>query len=173
MATENQKRAFEKTLKTTENGEKIKLGKIMVESGYSELTSAKPTQNLINTKGWQELMEEHLPDKELVRVHEEGLNAIKTDRLYVGVGKNKELQLVNEPDFATRHKYLETAYKIKGKYEESPENPNKVTAFMLINNLYAGQSNNLPTKKSDSSENVQDTEQETGDSTIPTELRSE
>ncbi len=43
---------------------------------------------------------EALPDELLSKVHFEGLNATRGE----------------EPDFAVRHKYLDTAYKIKGSY---------------------------------------------------------
>lgn len=41
-----------------------------------------------------------LPDDELIKVHKEGLQASNGDK----------------PDYAVRHKYLDSAYKIKGTY---------------------------------------------------------
>ena len=52
-------------------------------------------------------MEQHFPDKKLAKVHEEGLKATRIE------GK----MLVE--DYAVRHKYLDTAYRLKGSY--SPE----------------------------------------------------
>ncbi len=49
---------------------------------------------------------EQIPNEDLVKVHREGLNA----------GKKTEDGI--EPDYATRHKYLDTAYKIKGMYQD-------------------------------------------------------
>ena len=46
---------------------------------------------------------EALPDELLARVHLEGLEATK--------GGESE-----EPDYAVRHKYLDSAYKVKGNY---------------------------------------------------------
>lgn len=45
-----------------------------------------------------------LPDADLLKVHKEGLKAIKTEGTVV------------TPDYAVRHKYLDSAYKIKGTY---------------------------------------------------------
>ena len=55
---------------------------------------------------------EQIPDELLVKVHLEGLNATKTT--------DKEV----EPDYAVRHKYLDTALKLKGVYETDENNIN-------------------------------------------------
>jgi|TARA_R100001530_G_C4303781_1_gene151194 hypothetical protein len=99
MATIKQKKAIKKIV---ENGGNI--SKAMRDVGYSEET-AKTPQKLTNSKGWNELMEEYLPDDVLAKVHNEGLKAFKTDN---DGGKSE--------DHPTRHKYLDTAYKLKGNY---------------------------------------------------------
>lgn len=50
-------------------------------------------------------IEEALPDELLAQVHLEGLNATR------GIDGAIEL-----PDYAVRHKYLDSAYKLKGSY---------------------------------------------------------
>lgn len=45
-------------------------------------------------------LEKALPDELLAQVHREGLEATKED----------------EPDYGVRHKYLDSAYKLKGSY---------------------------------------------------------
>ena len=50
---------------------------------------------------------EQIPDDELVKVHLEGLRA----------GRKTEDGI--EPDYNVRHKYLDSAYKIKGAYENN------------------------------------------------------
>lgn len=84
------------------------LGKSKTEAEAFEKAGYSPnyakTGEVKKTKGWQELMEKELPDKMLLKVHKEGLKA-----------KNKRA-----PDFAVRHKYLDTAYKIKKKTDEGP-----------------------------------------------------
>lgn len=52
---------------------------------------------------------EQIPDDLLVRVHLEGLNASRTI-------KGSDGQEIVEPDYAVRHKYLDTGHKLKGTY---------------------------------------------------------
>ena len=57
-----------------------------------------------------------IPDEELIRVHLEGLKAIKRS-----TSLTEPDQI--DPDYATRHKYLESGYKIKKLYgdEDKPQ----------------------------------------------------
>lgn len=67
------------------------------------------SENLKKPKIVQAL-QEALPDEMLIEVHREGLYATKP--IY-----SKEGQLVGEDaDFSVRHKYLDSAYKLKGSY---------------------------------------------------------
>jgi len=97
MPTIRQKKAFIRVL----NGSTI--SKSMVKAGYSE-TTASTTGKLTNTKGWKELMDKYLPDDKLAKVHNDGLKAMKKEE-----GEKVE-------DYQTRHRYLDTAYKLKGSY---------------------------------------------------------
>lgn len=54
-------------------------------------------------------IEKALPDSLLLKVHREGLNA-KLFRY------SPEGELMQLDDFATRHKYLDSGYKLKGSY---------------------------------------------------------
>ena len=121
MATFKQKRAFKEVL----NGSTIT--KAMKVAGYAD-TTASTTGKLTNTIGWNELMNEYLPDKLLAKKHLEGLEATK--------GGESE-----EPDYAVRHKYLDSAYKVKGNYAPEKKDittggdklsTNKEQADMLI-----------------------------------------
>ena len=51
---------------------------------------------------------EQIPDDLSVKVHLEGLNASRT----IKAGE----EAIVEPDYAVRHKYLDTAHKLKGTY---------------------------------------------------------
>ena len=117
MATLKQKKAF----KAVVNGSTIKAG--MLQAGYSEET-AKRTNKVTRTKGWQELMEKHLPDALLAKKHKEGLDAVtKKPHLVDRDDKGRPVyEYVSEDDFAVRHKYLDSAYKLKGRYAESESN---------------------------------------------------
>lgn len=118
MATIKQKRAMKEIV---ENGGNVSKG--MVAVGYSENT-AKTPQKLTESKGWLELVEEYLPDTDLAKVHKEGLKATKrsgTGGMKIGIGTDGKVSdmghtEIDEPDYATRHKYLDTAYKLKGVY---------------------------------------------------------
>src|SRR3990167_7852481 len=61
-----------------------------------------------------------LPDKDLIKVHKEGLQAGK--HIYKNNNENGEIEDMGiEADYAVRHKYLETAYKIKNYFpKDSP-----------------------------------------------------
>lgn len=67
----------------------------------NESARAIASQNLAKPVIQNYLMEA-LPDDLLARVHSEGLNATRIED--------------DGPDYAVRHKYLETAYKLKGSY---------------------------------------------------------
>lgn len=109
MATEKQKRAFKEI---TENHRSVSAA--MREVGYDESSATKPS-NLTNSKGWKDLMEEYLPDTDLAKVHKEGLSAAK--KVFKNNNESGEIEFVGEePDFSVRHKYLDSAYKLKGSY---------------------------------------------------------
>jgi phage terminase small subunit len=60
-------------------------------------------------------IEDALPDELLAKVHKEGLSASK--QVFKNNNETGEIENVGEePDFSVRHKYLDSAYKIKGKY---------------------------------------------------------
>ena len=65
-----------------------------------------------------------LPDEDLIKVHKEGLQA--SEQIF------KEGVLVAEkPDYGVRHKYLDSAYKLKGLYEKD-EQRNVVVLPILV-----------------------------------------
>lgn len=90
----------------------------MVKHGYSPST-AKRTNKITSTKGWQKLVQKHLSDEKLAKVHSEGLAATKYESRLIGKG---ESEIVEVPDFAVRHKYLDTGYKVKKVYSDAPTN---------------------------------------------------
>lgn len=60
---------------------------------------------------------EQIPDEDLIRVHKEGLNATS------GTGDN------TQADYSVRHKYLDTAYKLKRLYGEEPKETTKENVY--------------------------------------------
>jgi hypothetical protein len=148
MATIKQKLAFREVVL---NGST--LTKAMKKAGYAD-TTATTTGKLTNTKGWRELMQQFIPDEELVQKHKEQLNSSKlvklyfdiddedeviedvckklgVELLYVKVNKTKDGKTANvkAPDFFFRDLALDKGYKVKGRYS-TEEGGNKT---LIIN----------------------------------------
>jgi len=116
MATLRQKRAIQKTV---ENGGNIT--QAMKDVGYKKSTINNPS-NLTRSDGFKELLDEFLPELNLMKVHKEGLEANKTISAVVGTdATGKTMDFIDVPDHPTRHKFLETAYKLRKRL--SPEFP--------------------------------------------------
>lgn len=104
MATVKQKLVAKKVLKGTP------IAKAMREAGYSKST-ATTTGKITRSNGWKELMDKYISDDLLAKVHNEGLQ---------------------DKDANTRHKYLETGYKVKQKYDPATVNINLVDVDIEI-----------------------------------------
>jgi len=105
MATIRQKKVLKEVVK--KGG--VSVSKAMVKAGYSLSTAHNP-QKLTKSRGWRELLDKHLPDKKLLKVHKEALKATKV------------VTSMTEPDYTvvdhqTRLKAIEMAYRIKGKQD--------------------------------------------------------
>jgi len=107
-ATIKQKLAFQEVVKGST------LTDAMSVAGYSDSTS-KRTNKLTRTKGWSELMEEHLPDSSLAKRHRQLLNKNDKDET---------------PDVQAVSKALDMAYRLKGYYEDK-ETGNKTLVINL------------------------------------------
>lgn len=98
IASAKQKKATELVLK----GQSV--SSAMREAGYTE-ASAKNPKNLTETRYFLDIMEKHgVTDEKIAKVMSEGLEA-----------KHK-----GEVDHGMRHKYLETALKVKKLTEDKP-----------------------------------------------------
>jgi hypothetical protein len=118
-----------------ENGGNV--SRAMREAGYSPATAENPSK-LTEAKGFQELLAEKLNDELLTKVHLEGLAAYRiSSGAVIGGDVGIESVDVQTPDFAVRHKYLETAYKIRDKM---PKDGGSNTAIQVN----VGQVNILP-----------------------------
>ena len=58
---------------------------------------------------------DRIPDELLEKVHLEGLQATRRTTIKV-LGEDDSDEEILEPDYAVRHKYLDTAYKVKGSF---------------------------------------------------------
>ena len=84
---------------------KLTMQKAMLQAGYS-LNHSDKGSVVTNTDTWKRLMDKYLPDKKLTLVHKQGLNAKRMEN-------GKQVW-----DHSIRHRYLETAYKIKGRLND-------------------------------------------------------
>lgn len=109
MATERQKKAISNVV---ENGGNV--SKSMKQAGYAEATAKNP-KKLTDSKGWEELMEEHLPDKSLGKLHKKFLK--KEEVIVRNNNETKELESVfTKQPHPDALKALDLAYKLKDKY---------------------------------------------------------
>lgn len=110
-----------------ENGGNIT--KAMREAKYSESTINNPS-NLTESDGWLALLEKHAPDDKLALKLEEGLSATKqigARKIVQGARVGHEIKVdattstddfIDVEDYAIRHKYLETALKLKRRLSD-------------------------------------------------------
>ena len=129
-------------------GKRRSLGQSMREAGYSESYARNP-HKIKQTKAWQEYLEDFIPDEQIANAHKTLLEAQRVGRMDFPVSlTNKEVTEVitssgrivlaikrtkqgvgvsfTEPDFTTRARAVDLAYKVKGLYGESKvENPHR------------------------------------------------
>lgn len=103
--TIKQKIAFERVMENRGN-----ISKSMREAGYSEATAKNP-KNLTTSLAWDDMVKEFLPDDLLIKVQVEGLGATTVKSSFSEPDKVVK-------DYSVRHKYLETALKIKGHLKD-------------------------------------------------------
>lgn len=149
MATIKQKKAFTIFTENLRNNKPSTLGEILIGAGYSIETSKRPT-DVTKSKGWQELMDEHLPDDLLTETH---IGLLKTTKIEHMVFPLESPELTDDhikemlaevnckvrkivhgeqarhvyywvADATAREKALKLAYDIKGKLaKRQAENP--------------------------------------------------
>lgn len=89
MATLKQRKVVKETLENPG----ISLSKAMKKAGYSTPMSRNP-QELTQSKGWQELMKEYLPDDLLAQKHLELLNSTGLDHMIFPLGPEDDMERV-------------------------------------------------------------------------------
>jgi hypothetical protein len=117
-----------------------KFKKILAETGDHILAATKAydvtsrdsaravaSENLRKLSGMEEILEKHgITDDYLAEKTKEGLDATRTISTISGKEANGgTVDFVDVPDFISRHKYLETALKLKDKF------PTKVSGVQL------------------------------------------
>jgi len=120
MATENQKIVFNRIIKKVEKGGKISVSGEM-KGVYKKATCKNPSK-VTKTKGWNQLMNEYLPDSMLAERHKAMLTTpIKFRRYIKGDLETEEESL----DVQAVGKGLDMAYKLKGRYKEEKSEETK------------------------------------------------
>ena len=121
-----------------ENGGNTSQG--MRDAGYSD-SMVKNPHKLTRTKVWKQLKDEYFSEDLLAQVHQRGLNAKKTVLKWKEVEEVQEdgsIKMVNKrvpvevDDLVVQHRYLDTAYKVRGMYPKEPKvEVNNRPAFSL------------------------------------------
>lgn len=103
------------------------------KAGYAHATAWNAHKNIEKRCGFDELLAQAGMDNDTIfKVMGEGLNAVKsiTVRKPDGVGGFVD-EVIDASDFQTRHKYLETLLKLRGKLQETTEE-NKEMQIIII-----------------------------------------
>lgn len=126
MPTPKQLKAAELLSENIRKPKPDPIGKVIRKAGYSEEVSKKPklvTQSL----GFKQVLEKAgITDDKLAKVMDEGLSAMKVVTSHTE--PDKEF-----PDHPTRHKFLETAVKLKGHTVQDQPQGNSYT-FIKVSN---------------------------------------
>ena len=124
MPTENQKAVFLSVAEKVRKGVKVSISAEMRKAGYSECTSKHPNK-LTESDGWKELLDKYCKDEDIAKTLQEGMKASKTVSAITGKDANAgTVDFIDVPDYSVRHKYLETAVKLKGKVPKENEGGN-------------------------------------------------
>lgn len=116
MPTERQKKLAKAIVKNAVAKFPKTMGQVVESSGYSHNTATKQLPAVVEQKGVLEELKNLgyvdkfkllIPDEDLIRVHLEGLKAVK---IHSSMTEPDRI----EDDFAVRHKYLDLAYKLRG-----------------------------------------------------------
>lgn len=113
------------------------LSRAMREVGYSKTTAAR-TNKLTESDGWQELIDKYISEEKLAKVHSEGLNATKRQGVGGMVLNTEKGEFghteIEVPDYAVRHKYLETGYKIRKRLSDKVEGDKTQNNIFIFTN---------------------------------------
>ena len=86
---------------------------ILEKAGYSPEICHNP-KKVFGSAGFLQLVEKELPTELILNKHREGLNAMTVK---FATNKGKVTDEIKYPDYATRWKYIDGAYKLKQQYE--------------------------------------------------------
>jgi hypothetical protein len=135
------------------------LGTVLIEAGYSKTVSETPNL-VLKSKGFQELLDDYLPDADLITTHKKLLETKRIDHLVFPVAITDEeiTELVESvggtvrkiahgetanhvwfwiANDKARHDALKLAYDLKGKLgkRDTPEHSSTYNTFIQNNNV--------------------------------------
>lgn len=137
MATELQRRAVELALENIGLKRPLTKQQILLKAGYSKAIAKNP-DIVWDSIGFNELIDGAMPDDLLAKKHREGLDATSL------FGKDG----IEHPDYGARYRYLEGAYKLKGKLKDGESNK---TLVLIVSGESAIRYNVAPPNSSTSS----------------------
>lgn len=128
------KKVFEKVMEN--NG--FNVGKAMLEEGYSPNSAKNPIQ-VTESKSWEILMDEYIPESLIAKTHKEAFEANRTISVVSGKqASGGTTDFVDVPDWQTRMKATELGYKVRGKLTERIDHTTlgKELPTPLLNAIY-------------------------------------
>lgn len=112
MATVKQKRAAKIKLEDPTKS----MRQVMKEAGYSQVVADNP-RNLSESKGWREMMDEYLPDKDLYELHKKFLNKKEAFVVSDGSQVGGHVEFTEQPHTDALKALIE-ANKLKRRYND-------------------------------------------------------
>ncbi len=92
----------------------------LIAAGYAPSVAAHQPPSVTKAKGWTDLLDKYLPDEKVAETHSAALDATKVvSARIVGADANEGTDdFIDVPDYPTRLKAVDLAYKVKHKYVE-------------------------------------------------------
>ncbi len=122
--------AHREILKHYEEQKFRNLGKAVRKTGMYSEQVAQRVHNITNTKSWQALMQEYMPEEHIAKRHAEILDKRDYRKVIHEDGTVEEVD--DGPNTAAVTKGLELAYKLRGSFKEKKETPTNTKIYNLI-----------------------------------------
>lgn len=97
MATPKQIKAAKKMSENVGKDKPEPMGKVLREAGYAQSTSENP-DHVTKSKGFTELMEEYLPDDDVLDAHQQLLKSTRIEHMVFPLYRNPEADIPEEGD---------------------------------------------------------------------------
>jgi len=113
----------------------------MIDAGYPESTAKKAAGRTVGSRRMQSALQKAiekagLTDDKLLSKLTEGLDSNRVISAIAGKEANGgTTDFVEVPDYQTRHKYLDTAFKLKGHYIDKVEHSGEVAHTVEVVNF--------------------------------------